>query len=119
MQLFIFFPTGLTPLIDWQVLVTDGFNIVCRRLLDRFRRIVGNLIELLFQDPSADIDAAVANIDARAGNELFDFCVALAAEGTHGQVGSSCHRNREVSRKKIRGTSDADATITTPRKMLS
>ena len=48
-------------------------------------------VEFLFQDAAANVDATVANVDAGAGNEFFDFGVALATEGTHRQIGSTGH----------------------------
>ena len=48
-------------------------------------------MEFLFKDPTADIDTTITNVDAGAGDQLFNFCVTLAAERTHREIGSSCH----------------------------
>ena len=46
----------------------------------------GILIELFIQNAFANIDAAVANINSRTGDEFSHFRVAFATEGAHGEV---------------------------------
>ena len=45
----------------------------------------------LVEDVFAKNDAVVANVNARAGDELFDFRVRFAAEAAHGDVGRASH----------------------------
>ena len=49
------------------------------------------LVQLLVEDAFADIDAAVADVNAGAGDELAHFRVAFAAEAAHGEIGGACH----------------------------
>jgi hypothetical protein len=53
-----------------------------------FSRVV---FEFLFQDSPANGDAAVANINARAGNEFANFGLALSAERAHGEIVRARH----------------------------
>ena len=48
-------------------------------------------VQLLVEDAFADVDAAVANVDAGTGDELAHLRVALAAEAAHREVGSAGH----------------------------
>ena len=54
-----------------------------RLLLSRF------IVEFLVEDPFANGDAAVADIDARPGDELAHLRVAFATEGAHRQIARS------------------------------
>ena len=55
------------------------------------------LVQFLVEDAFADIDARVADIDARAGDEFLDFRVAFAAEGAHREVGGAGHWSGNVN----------------------
>src|SRR5713101_7825082 len=58
------------------------------------RRTRRNRLSLLIvgDDLVADVDALIADVNRRAGNELFDFVLRLTAEGTaQGVVSSSYH----------------------------
>ena len=44
------------------------------------------LVQLLIQDPLANVDAIIANIDARPGDQLADLGMALSAERAHREV---------------------------------
>ena len=48
-------------------------------------------VELLVENALADVDAAVADIDARAGNQFTHLSVAFATERTHCEVGGAGH----------------------------
>ena len=49
------------------------------------------LMQLLFEDTATHVDATVTNVDPGTGDQFFDFCMALSAEGTHREIRSSCH----------------------------
>jgi hypothetical protein len=51
----------------------------------------------LVEDVFADVDAVVANVHARAGDELFHLRMAFAAEGAESDVGAACHDLNEIS----------------------
>ena len=48
--------------------------------------------KFLFEDVRANPDALVADVNAGAGDELFDLRVALSAERAHGEIGGAGHR---------------------------
>jgi hypothetical protein len=49
------------------------------------------LVDFFIEDIATNVDAFVADINARAGDEFFYLGVALSAEGTHGEIGSAGH----------------------------
>ena len=59
-----------------------------RRLPARF------LVQFLIENAFADVDAAVANVNAGPGDEFAHLGVALATEGAHRQVGGAGHKLR-------------------------
>src|SRR5439155_4451124 len=64
------------------------------------------LIELLIENALANVDAAIADINAAPGDELGHLGMALAAERAHGQVRSAGHigfkKKRLLSRRFAR-----------------
>jgi hypothetical protein len=54
------------------------------------------LMELFFEDAAADVDATVTDVNSGTGDKFFDFSVALSAEGTHREIGSSCHMKKKM-----------------------
>jgi hypothetical protein len=48
-------------------------------------------MKLLVEDPFANINATVADIDTGPGNKLFDLGMALSAERTHREIGRAGH----------------------------
>src|SRR6516225_10145605 len=51
----------------------------------------GVFVEFLIEDALANVYAAVADVNARPGNQFSDLGVAFAAEGAHGEVRSAGH----------------------------
>ena len=52
---------------------------------------LGLLVQFLVEDALADIDARVADVNARPCDQLSHFCVRFAAERAHGEIGSAGH----------------------------
>src|SRR5881397_895237 len=93
------------------VYICDSCINVCKSILDkelnedarrqssniRFRNPnVGRLpsrvlVQFLVENAFADVDATVADINARAGDQLAHLGVALATERAHGEVGRARH----------------------------
>jgi hypothetical protein len=59
-------------------------------LLDR-GRFLGLLRQLLVENIFAEDDAVVANINAGAGNQFFDFGVGLPAKAAKSNISGSSH----------------------------
>jgi hypothetical protein len=60
---------------------------LCRLRDPNIRRLTpGVFVELLIENAFANVDAAVANVNTRACDELAHLSVAFATEGTHGEV---------------------------------
>ena len=57
----------------------------------RRRLPAGIFVQLFVEDAFADVDAVVADIDAWAGDQLANFCVALSAERAHRQIRGPSH----------------------------
>ena len=51
----------------------------------------GVFVEFLIEDALANVDAAIADINARPGDEFSHLGMAFAAEGAHGEVRSAGH----------------------------
>src|SRR5262249_24301014 len=69
-----------------------SFSNLCRLWHPNVRRLTpGVFVELFIENAFANVDAAVANVNARAGDELSDFSVAFATERAHGQIRSARH----------------------------
>ena len=60
-----------------------------------FLRLV---LEFLVEDAFAEADAAVADVDAGAGDEFAHLAVALSAERAHGEIGGAGHGIRRARR---------------------
>jgi len=58
------------------------------------------LVQLFFEDTATDVDAPVTNVNAGTGDQLFDFGVALSAEGAHREIGGSGHGEEGKGRGK-------------------
>ncbi len=77
--------------------------------------------ELFVEDLLAEDDAIVADVNARPGDELFDFGVGLAAKAAERQVGGAGHRGysflsaRLVARSARPGISLRDCTTSSTR----
>jgi hypothetical protein len=81
----------LRDVLPNDVLVEGMANVDRLRHADSGRLASSVLVQLLVEDAFADVDATVANVDARTGDEFAHLCVAFAAEGAHGEVGSARH----------------------------
>jgi hypothetical protein len=65
----------------------ESFPNLCRLRHPNIRRLTpGVFVELLVENTFANVDAAVADVNARACNELPHLSVAFATEGAHGEV---------------------------------
>ena len=53
------------------------------------------LVQFFIENTFANVDAAIADINAGAGDQFAYLCVALATEGAHGEVGSAGHNYLE------------------------
>src|SRR5678815_2267039 len=73
------------------VLIKSFPNLCRLRHADVRRLTSGVFVELLIENAFADVDAAVANVNARACDELAHLCVAFATEGAHGEIRSARH----------------------------
>src|SRR5262245_19294570 len=73
-------------------ILIESFPNLCRlRHADVRRLTPGVFVEFFIEDAFANVYAAVANVDARACDELAHFGVAFATEGAHGEVRSAGH----------------------------
>src|SRR5215475_10305045 len=73
-------------------ILIESFPNLCWLRYANVRRLTpGVFVELLVENAFANVDAAIANINPRACDELTDFSVAFATEGAHGEVRSACH----------------------------
>ena len=57
----------------------------------RRERLLLFITEFLVEDVFADADAGIADVHARAGDELADFGMTLSAERAHGDVSGAGH----------------------------
>jgi hypothetical protein len=68
-------------------ILIESFPNLCRLRHPNIRRLPsGVFVELLIENAFANVDAAVANVNARACDELSHLGVAFATEGAHGEV---------------------------------
>ena len=74
------------------VLIKRAPDIYRLRNADRRRLPPRIFIQLFIEDAFANIDATVANINARTGDQLSHLGVAFATEGTHRQVRGARHK---------------------------
>ena len=66
---------------------------LCRLWDPNIRRLTpGVFVELFIENAFADVDAAVANLNAGAGDELAYLGMALAAKRAHREIGSAGHK---------------------------
>src|SRR4029079_10479550 len=73
-------------------ILVESFSNLCRLRHPNIRGLTpGVFVELLIQNTFANVDAAIANINAWACNELAHLSVAFATEGAHGEVRSARH----------------------------
>src|SRR5215510_7262037 len=73
-------------------ILIESFPNLCRLRHANVRRLTpGVFVELLVENAFANVDAAIANINPGACDELADFSVAFATEAAHGEVRSACH----------------------------
>src|SRR5262249_3375087 len=73
-------------------ILIQSFPNLCRFRHSNIRRLTsGVFVELLIENAFANVDAAVANINTRACDELAYLSVAFATEGAHGEVRSARH----------------------------
>ena len=48
-------------------------------------------VQFFIENTLANVDAAIADINAGTGDQFAHLCMALATEGAHGEVGSAGH----------------------------
>src|SRR6185503_11240842 len=73
-------------------ILIESFPNLCRLRHPNIRRLTpGVFVEFLIENAFANVDAAVADINARSGDELPHFGVAFATEGAHGEIRSARH----------------------------
>src|SRR6266480_4008466 len=73
------------------VLIKSLPNLCRLRYADVRRLTPGVFVELFIKNAFANVDAAVANVNTRACDELAHLSVAFATEGAHGEVRSARH----------------------------
>src|SRR5882724_2207111 len=70
----------------------ESFPNLCRLRHPDIRRLTpGVFVEFFIENAFANVDAAVANVNAGTCDEFSHFSVALATEGAHGEVRSARH----------------------------
>ena len=75
---------------------------ICWTWHDQSRLCIDILLGFFIQDRLADLDAVVADINAGAGDQLLHFRMALATEGTDGEIRSTGHGYFRRLRRKCR-----------------
>src|SRR5215216_7251903 len=73
------------------VLIKSFPNLCRLRNADVRRLTLGVFVELFIENAFANVDAAVANVNAGTCDEFSHLSVALATERAHGEVRSACH----------------------------
>ena len=81
----------LGGVLPYHILIKSFPNLCRLRHADVRRLTPGVFVELLVENAFADVDAAVANVNTRACDELAHLSVALATEGAHGEIRSARH----------------------------
>ncbi len=79
---------ALRRLLPDDVLLEEREDLLRLRQIELARRLFAGLGESLFDDLVAELDALVADVDARSRNELLDLLLAFPAEGAFEQVGT-------------------------------
>src|SRR5690606_31431978 len=86
--------SALGGLLADDVLLEEGEDLLRLREVELARRLFARLGETLLDDLVAQLDALVADVDARTRDELLHLLLALATEGALQQVGAltdACH----------------------------
>ena len=66
-------------------------QVLMQRPTDAGELPLGVFDKFPIKNAVASVDAAIADVNARPGNKLLHFNMALAAERAHGEVGSASH----------------------------
>src|SRR5215471_16473543 len=81
----------LGGVLPYHILI-ESFPNLCRLRHPDVRRLTpGVFVEFFIQNAFANVDAAVADVNTGACDELPHLSVAFAAEGAHGEIGSARH----------------------------
>jgi hypothetical protein len=84
----------LRGLLPDDVLLEEGEDLLRLRQVELARGLLARFGETLLDDLVAELDALVADVDARPSDELLHLLLALATKGALEQVGAlpdACH----------------------------